>query len=203
MGFRDLEKSNLALLAKQLWTLHSYLNSLLAQTLKSKYFPDSNIWETPLGYNSSFAWRSIWSARSLLEKGTRWRIGNGSSIKIWKDAWRGGFGSGKIISPPQVISPEAYVCDLFDPASRCWNLELISNIFLPFDVDRILKVPISAEDKHDERVWIGNDEGVFKVKDAYRSAMMAEDRPSCSKGTNSIWKQLWSLNIPPKARMFL
>lgn len=89
MGFRNLEKFNLALLAKKLCRLHVYPNSFLAKTLKSKYSPNSSIWETPLGYNPSFAWKSMWSARPVLEKGCRWRIGNGLNMNIWHDAWFG------------------------------------------------------------------------------------------------------------------
>lgn len=49
LGFRDLKEFNLALLGKQLWRLHDYPNSLLDRTLKRKYFPNSNVWNTPLG----------------------------------------------------------------------------------------------------------------------------------------------------------
>lgn len=82
MGFWDLELFNLALLAKQLWRLHTNPHSLLAKTLKHKYYPTSNIWEIRLGHNPSYAWQSLWSARPLLEKGCRWRIGNGRLVRI-------------------------------------------------------------------------------------------------------------------------
>lgn len=77
----------------------------------------------------------------MLEKGTRWRIGNVLSIRIWKDAWLGGKGSGKVISPPSSLSPDSTVYELFDKEHGGWNQELIGRIFLPFDVLRILKVP--------------------------------------------------------------
>lgn len=82
MGFRDLKNFNSTLLAKQLWWIHTYPDSLLAKTLKCRYLLDSNIWETKLGHNPSFAWKSIWGARKILEKGTRWRIGNALSVAI-------------------------------------------------------------------------------------------------------------------------
>lgn len=37
--------------------------------------------------NPSFTWHSIWNVRSLLEKGTSWRIGNDELTNIWNDAW--------------------------------------------------------------------------------------------------------------------
>lgn len=53
LGFCCLEKLNLALLAKQGWRLIKYSNSLLARTLKAKYFRDGFFfkildWETHL-----------------------------------------------------------------------------------------------------------------------------------------------------------
>lgn len=59
MGFRDLEKFNSALLAKQLSHLHTYPTYLLASTFKSKYFSDSNIWDPPLGELDMFLKRGL------------------------------------------------------------------------------------------------------------------------------------------------
>ena len=43
--------------------------------------------ESKLGNNSSFTWRSIWATKRNLEKVLCWRVGNGRSIRIWKDSW--------------------------------------------------------------------------------------------------------------------
>ena len=37
--------------------------------------------------HSSFIWRSLASARDLIGKGSRWRVGNGNKIRIWQDNW--------------------------------------------------------------------------------------------------------------------
>lgn len=139
----------------------------------------------------------------MLDKGVRWRIGNGSSIKIWSDAWLGGEGSGRIYSPPSKLPIEASVRELLDPSSKCWKKEVLRETFLPIDVDRILSVPISLEDKEDERVWMGNKDDIFKVKDAYRIAHSSQSFASSSIGPDPVWKKLWKLNIPLKAKIFL
>lgn len=54
LGFRDFERFNLAMLAKQLWRLYIYPDSLLARTLKARYFPKSDIWNTGLSHSPSF-----------------------------------------------------------------------------------------------------------------------------------------------------
>jgi hypothetical protein len=43
MGFRDFHSFNLAMLAKQVWRLITAPDSLCAQVLQAKYYPDGNI----------------------------------------------------------------------------------------------------------------------------------------------------------------
>lgn len=161
------------------------------------------MWDAPLGYNPSFVWRSMLGARPLLDRGVRWKIGNGLTTKIWGDAWLGGDGLGKIISPPSPDLAHACVHSLIDHDRKNWKIDTLYNNFLPLDIERILKVPISKLDRDDVRVWYGNDDGIFRVKDAYKLARSLKDFASCSKGADPLWKKLWRLNIPRKARMFI
>lgn len=78
---------NEALLAKQVWRLMERQNSLCARVMKAKYFPNSSIIEARLGYCPSYLWKSLWGAKSLIIEGTIWRVGIGTSIKVWKDPW--------------------------------------------------------------------------------------------------------------------
>lgn len=40
-----------------------------------------------MGYNPSYAWKSIQNANNLLKEGLVRRVGNESSIKFWRDKW--------------------------------------------------------------------------------------------------------------------
>lgn len=56
LRFKDLDAFNKALLAKQLWRLIEYLDSLAGQILKSKYFPSTDVLEAKLSHNPSHIW---------------------------------------------------------------------------------------------------------------------------------------------------
>ena len=82
MGFKQLQQLNLALLAKQGWRLQTCQNSLLYRVLKAKYFPSYDFLHANIGNNPSYTWRSIIAAKSIVEKGIRWRVGNGLDIQV-------------------------------------------------------------------------------------------------------------------------
>ena len=85
MGFRDLKAFDLALLAKQWWRMQKNSNSLIHRVLKAKYFLNSMASEAELGRRPSYAWRSIWNAKKVVDRGAKWCIGNGEGVRIWKD----------------------------------------------------------------------------------------------------------------------
>ena len=85
LGFKDLRAMNLALLGKQCWRLATNSSSLFYKVFKGKYFRLGKILLAELESNPSWACRSILEERKVTEKGLRWRMGNGNSIKIYED----------------------------------------------------------------------------------------------------------------------
>uniref|UniRef100_A0A803N9D5 Cation efflux protein cytoplasmic domain-containing protein n=1 Tax=Chenopodium quinoa TaxID=63459 RepID=A0A803N9D5_CHEQI len=55
--------------------------------LKAKYFKNCDVLDSCVGFDPSFVWRSVWGAKSLLLEGLKWRVGTGSKISVWSDAW--------------------------------------------------------------------------------------------------------------------
>ena len=69
IGFRDLQKFNNAMLAKQVWQLIHQKETLLFKVFSAKYFPNGCVLDAPISPKWSYAWRSILQARDVINKG--------------------------------------------------------------------------------------------------------------------------------------
>ena len=86
MGFKELAKFNDAILAKQVWKLIHDKNSLFYRVFKSKYLPNSTIFEAKQS-SGSFSWKSILKARKVIIMGAKWKVGDGQTIRVFKHCW--------------------------------------------------------------------------------------------------------------------
>ena len=59
------------------------------------------------------------------------------------------------------------VSSLIDKETKWWKPNVVRTLFLPFEADTILKIPLSQRLPEDTLIWIGNKRGVFTVKNAY------------------------------------
>lgn len=78
---------NQATLTRQAWRLRQQPESLAAKIFKAGYYLHGDLMEARVGYQASYKWRSVFAARVLIEKGARWQVGDGRTIKIWKHNW--------------------------------------------------------------------------------------------------------------------
>ena len=62
-------------------------DSLAFQVFKARYFPTTDFLEARVNANSSYVWRSIANSWGVVQKGSRWQVGNGRSVRIWQDEW--------------------------------------------------------------------------------------------------------------------
>ncbi|KAK3195445.1 hypothetical protein Dsin_026755 [Dipteronia sinensis] len=75
-------------------------SSLTARVLKQYYFPNCSVMQADNGKTGSYLWNSFIWGMDRLKAGTRWRVGNGESISIYKDQWLPRPSTFKPITPP-------------------------------------------------------------------------------------------------------
>ncbi|XWS54268.1 hypothetical protein CRYUN_Cryun10bG0076200 [Craigia yunnanensis] len=168
MGFKDMHFFNVALLSKQGWRLLQNNNNLMQGVIKARYNPNESFLNSCLRTNRSLVWRGIWEAKSLLLQGFRWRVGNGNSIKIWKDEWLP-FNSNLMV---QTLigdgDEEGLVSDLIDPNSHKWRLESLYKTFNNDEASQISMLQIGRVRGQDMIVWNPDNKGEYTVKSGYQ-----------------------------------
>lgn len=170
LRFRNLYAFNLALLAKQGCRIIQEPTSLVS-IFKAKYFPHSSFLEVGVRSNASYAWRSICAAREVILWGSRWQIGDGTSIMVWGDRWLPLPSTFRLFSPK---SQECYVnmvSELSEDAR--WQLDMLGPSISIEEMDAIRSIPLSIRRTNDRLIWHYNNE-------------------VCS---------LWKANVPPKVKM--
>jgi hypothetical protein len=75
MGFKSLQAFNYVMLGKQAWKMVTHPGTLITKLFKAKYFPNSDFFGSSIGHNPSYVWRSIWSAKIIVQEGCKWNIG--------------------------------------------------------------------------------------------------------------------------------
>ena len=121
LGFKDIEKFNDSLLAKQVWRMINHLDSLCHRVFKARFFPNCSILEVRESTTGSYAWKSILNARDVIRKGMVWRIGNGSSVRIKEDKWLPVKTHRSIVSPLSTIEPGTRVNSLIKAETGEWD----------------------------------------------------------------------------------
>ena len=167
LGFRDFTAFNVAMLGKQGWRLVSKPTSLVNRIFKAKYYPKGEFMEAQLGNAPSFVWRSIWHSQLVLQKGLRWKVGDGRLINIWRDPWLREDCNFNLETPVIPNLRHLTVHDLLDPHSRTWNMELIDRTFSSRDRAYILNLPPPLDSGPDRLIWHWSHNGIYTVKSSY------------------------------------
>ncbi|XP_062011862.1 uncharacterized protein LOC133728462 [Rosa rugosa] len=206
LGFRNMELFNQALLAKQGWRLLKCPNSLLATTLRAKYYPDGDFLNARVNPGDSYTWRSLMKGRDLLHKGVRYQVGTGSNISMWFDPW---------IPRPHTFKPFSgvmegleglRVSDLIDPESREWMHEWLEELFTVEEMELIRKIPLSRRSPDDRLVWHYDNRGVYNAKSGYHVARSFSTQGSTSQGhaqMKALWRTVWHARVQSKIRVFV
>jgi hypothetical protein len=125
------------MLAKQVWRLIFEPDYLCARVSRAKYYPDEIFLNATMKSGASFTWKSILAGIQTFKKGCIWRVGDGSQIDIWSDAWISRSQDGKVITPRGTIILTRME-ELISPITGQWDERLIRNNFFTLDANRIL-----------------------------------------------------------------
>nr|XP_048336943.1 uncharacterized protein LOC107411956 [Ziziphus jujuba var. spinosa] len=167
IGLRRLKHMNLAMLSKVGWCLASDPAKLWVQALKGKYFAGSSFLRCRQKKSSSWTWCSILSARNLLSNGLCYRAGKGNQINIWEDPWI-------------PLNPLFKPIPSHDSATNEWGM-----------------IPYTNRNLEDRLIWIGNSNGRFSVKSAYKLEFEKNIPES------PWWKHLWSSKLHERLKIFM
>lgn len=113
------------------------------------------------------------------------QIGNGESVRVWRDKWLPTPFTYRVGSPQRLSNSDFGENELIDQNMGQWNTNLIHQLFLSYEVDTILSIPISSRLLVDKKIWAGTANGHFNVRSAYKVAveMAMKHIGSCSEGT--------------------
>lgn len=128
-------------------------------------------------YSPSYGWRSITSARSLVNKWLIKRVGTSSTVSVWNDLWipapRPRSATPKLQN--QYLNPLLKVDDLINPVNLSWNLDLLKFYIHPDDVSVIQSIAITRQPKPNSYRRHFTDHGLYTVKPGYHLEKLDPD----------------------------
>lgn len=193
LGLRKARTQNLALLTKLGWKLINDEDSLWVKILKSKYLKHNSLQSWPSNRAASHVWRSITHIRDILQEGTKWTIGDGSSVDLWNDWW---CGNGPLAKrhPGLHTKINTKVAEIID--NGCWNLDSIDHLVDEISREDIFNTVLPLYNQaSDHPSWSGSSNGSCTASAAYK--LINED----VNGTKG-WKWFWKMKVPQKLKTF-
>ncbi|XP_057756347.1 uncharacterized protein LOC130975593 [Arachis stenosperma] len=184
------------------WRLMTRPNSLVTKVFRSRYFRHSSFLKADIGYNPSWAWRSLLEGRKVLEKGIFWQIGRRSAVKIWEDCWVGRQGPLTLRQNQEPNPSLIWVSQLITEEGN-WNEHLIANNFTSEITQEILQINIKEEDN---LIWYREKGGSYSVRSGYEVCFNffhppLESLPPIFADKN-LWNSIWDLDCPAKVKVF-
>ncbi|KAA3460126.1 reverse transcriptase [Gossypium australe] len=199
LGFRYLHDHNTSFLMKIGFNLVTRKDDLWVRVLRSKYGWKSQLPESIHRSQCSHLWRSLSKAWPLLSENLLWFVGNGETIRGWKDNWIPKVGP--LLSYVPAYSRLNMDSTLKDWVLQegCWNIDMLK-IWLPEDIiKRILSIPPPhPAEGEDKIIWARTESGSFTIRSAYRSIKENTWRPK-----DENWKNIWKYQGPQRVRTFL
>ena len=193
---------NTALLAKQAWRIVTKPEGLLARVLLGKYCKASPFLSVQPPKECSHGWRSILAGRDLLTLKLSAVIGNGESIKVWKDHWLSTVTPMTPYGPVLEKHQDLVVSDFLTREIKQWNIAALKEVF-PLLVDTITLLKPSMTGRSDGVAWLGSRSGIYTTRSGYFAAAELEQQQTTTAQTLDWKKLIWTGRTSPKIKLFL
>lgn len=181
-------------------------DSLCHKVSKARFFLDCSVHEANDTRAGSYTWKSILSARNVVKRGVVWRNGDGALGSIKEDKWILDQCYRTVASPLPDIPLDAKVSSLIDPTSCEWRIDVIHQLFLPYESRIILGIPLSLNLPCDRLIWPKTPSGLFTTQSAYKllACDVVANNPDSSNPSpqKSFLRGLWMLRTPSKVKHF-
>ena len=138
---------------------------LVSRVLGAKYKIALTDWDGAAPKNASWVWKSIYSSGLVLQKGMWKRVGDGTTINIWRDKWIMAAPNGRIATQKPPDCNLQTVADLL--IEREWNKKLIEETFSEQEASQILQMPLNLFPRKDMVYWKYSKSGSYTVKSGY------------------------------------
>ena len=186
-----------SLLAKQAWRLLHNKTSLFYKVFNACFFPNMEALDTRMG---SYAWKSILIGRDVIQRGSRWRVGNGEKINIWQHRWLPRKHPPQLPTCPIDDFEHSLVSCLIDPNTRQWQIDIVDGLFVEADAEIIKKILLSQLATDDVLYWPFSSNGDYSCKSGYRFLKDEAEQLDTNRvpplRDKNLWKAIWSMRVP-------
>lgn len=122
--------------------------------LKAKYLQNETLFGYTLKRETSWVWQGIVKSRKLLRKGSCFRIGDGTSIDLWKDPWIPRLPNNCPIAKEEAdITNWRRLYEIWDDRSHSWNESVIRHLCKVEMTEAILRIEWPHIHCKDKLIW--------------------------------------------------
>ena len=200
LGIQSARGRNQVLLAKLNWRFRTEKDAVWAKVLRSKYCTSRRLHARAKDkLPCSRVWKAIQKGSEVFHKGTRWILGQNSSLSIWHDKWFVEAPLRALIQGPLLEEEERLqVKEVFGPHGWDWSKVSVQ---VPNDVImEINAMPFSlgTSIEEDRLIWNGDKHGDFELKSAYSLATRCSEEEEEFMG---CW--VWKVDTLPRIKSFM
>jgi hypothetical protein len=111
-------------------------------------------------------------------------------------------------SPQHFLAEDTRVMELIDPVTKWWNVPLVHVVvFNEEEANIICNIPRIQVAAKDQLIWRSTSHKEFFVRSTYHMEKELQAMRRCGgskqQTRNKVWKNIWTLNLPNMAKMFL